>query len=378
VQCFYHLDVPGSGQSAAHCINYFYYPHATAFYGETAERDQAMADGYFLANRLGMDTFELWPMIKLLKDLYREGRITDTSELPLSAIGSREFIKCLMECIANRTGIGDILAEGGARASDRIRDGWQWARQYYPAYGSAIHGAGRYSVGNSAGFALLWALDSRCPSIDQHSYLKISESYQMDPPPPSIDQHSYLKISESYQMDPPPNRLSKSHAEAIAKTLYGSEGAIDHATFDQKAEAVVYTQNRSAVINILVVCDWVYPVLISQVREDRRGDTSLESRLLAAVTGRERSEEELTLVGERVWNLARAHMVREGRNRDQDTINDVFFGDPKDGALSRSNFETAKTRYYHLRGWDERTGTPTPKTLSRLGLDDVAETIGNY
>jgi aldehyde:ferredoxin oxidoreductase len=67
-------------------------------------------------------------------------------------------------------------------------------------------------------------------------------------------------------------------------------------------------------------------------------------------------------------------LVREGRNRDQDTLNDVFFVDPRDGVLSRSNFETAKTRYYHLRGWDEQ-GRPTRRTLARFGLADIADRL---
>ena len=314
VQCFYYLDVPGSGGSSTHCINYFYYHRATKFYGDCLERDQAASDGYVLSNRLGLDTFELGPMIEILKKLYEDGILTSTIKLPVDQIGSREFIKLLIESIAYRKGFGDVLSEGGARMADQMNGVGDLISKFYPAYGSAEHGAGNYSVHNSAGFALLWSFDSRCPVVDGHSYTRLSVSY--------LD-------------DPFPNKLCLSDAKAIAKELYGSAEAIDHSTFAYKPEAVVYTQNRSMVNNVLVLCDWIFPIIISQVKNDRSGDTSLESELFSAVTGHESTMKELELVGERVWNLARALMVREGRNRDHDTINSIFFKGSGDGKLSK-------------------------------------------
>jgi aldehyde:ferredoxin oxidoreductase len=64
---------------------------------------------------------------------------------------------------------------------------------------------------------------------------------------------------------------------------------------------------------------------VSQSREDRLGDTSVESKLLSAVTGIEISEEELNRIGERIYNLERAIMVREGRTRKEDTLHESYF-----------------------------------------------------
>ncbi len=94
---------------------------------------------------------------------------------------------------------------------------------------------------------------------------------------------------------------------------------------NHKPEAIIYAQNRAAVINLLVLCDWIYPVLSSPGTEDRMGDTSFESRLLSAATGTEWAEEELNRIGERVWNLARTIMAREGRTRDQDALHEALF-----------------------------------------------------
>ena len=348
VQCFAYLDVPDAGQSAVHCVSYFYHSPSTRYYGHSLERDQAVSDGYVLTNRYGLDAFAIRNIVSLLKDLHEAGHIQAQPELPLDKIGSREFIQKLTESIATRRGIGDLFAEGGARAADRIKGGWEFASRYYPAQGSEAHG----SVRNQPGIALQWALDSRDPIIDQHAY---------------------RRLSVSYQNDPQPYTLTLKHARAISRTLFGSEEAIDHSTFGYKPEAVVWAQNRSMVIDILVLCDWVFPVICSFGMGDRTGDTSLESQLFSAVTGYDITEEQLNTAGERVWNLGRAIMVQEGRTRDQDTLHESYFT-ARNGerAVPRKDFEDAKTRYYQLRGWNESTGLPTREKLDQLGLSDVA------
>jgi len=349
VHCFAHLSVPDAGQSATHCINYFYHAPATQYYGPSLERDQAVADGFILANKLGLDTFEFWHMVNFLKDLAKAGYQEIESELPMDKVGSREFIQRLLQRIALRQGFGDVLAEGCARVAERFPKGWEIGGKYFPAYGSAAHGPLR----NGRGVALLWALDSRGPVIDQHSY---------------------IRLSVSYLNEPPPYTLTPEKAEAISRKVYGSEKGIDHSTFDFKPEAILYTQDRSAVINVLVLCDWVYPSFHSYVTQDRSGDTSLESQLLEAVTNYRLPEEELNRVGERVWNLSRAIMVQEGRTRQEDTFHESFFKEgPGEKAVPKEDFERAKTKYYQLRGWDEATGSPTKEKLEQLDLSDVAQ-----
>ncbi len=347
--CFAQLDVPDVGQCAGHCIFYFYHPQATKYYGPSLERDQAVADSIVLANRYGLDMFEFRHMLNFLNDLYEAGHMDIQPGLSLDKLGSREFIHELLDSIAMRKGLGDLLAEGCARAADQIKDGWKFCAKYFPAHGAAAHG----SVRKFPGVALLWALDSRGPIADQHPYLRLSSTDQTRPFPYTV---------------------SLEEAKRISQKILGSEMAIDHSTFAHKPEAIVYMQNRSAVINILVVCDWVYPIIRSEATEDRMGNTSLESQLLTAATGHEITEEELNQVGERVWNLGRALMVREGRTRDQDTFHETYFEEQGgEAAIVKSEFEIAKTQYYRLRGWDVETGRPTREKLYSLGLSDIAD-----
>jgi aldehyde:ferredoxin oxidoreductase len=88
-------------------------------------------------------------------------------------------------------------------------------------------------------------------------------------------------------------------------------------------------------------------------------------------------------------------MVREGRRRADDKIEESFFrkessipqkevpgqrhgfgGVSDEGkAVPRKEFEKAKTEYYRIRGWDPETGIPRKSTLARLGLADIAESL---
>ncbi len=334
------------------CSNYFYYPAATKYYGNTLERAQAVADGNILANRLGIDTFEFFNgMIHFLEDLYNAGLIKEDPEFPLNKIGSREFIKKLLHSIARRKGIGNLLADGSARTADQIKDGWEYCSRYFPAHGSPQHG----SVRQYPGVALQWALDSRDPIIDQYPYYRLSVSSQKRP--------------QSFT-------IPLEYTKMLSNKIFGTEIAIDHSTFEHKPEAIIYAQDRSAVINILVLCDWVYPIIFTYATENRIGDTFLESQLLGAVTGYKLTEKELNQVGERVWNLARAFMVREGRTRDEDTFHESYFSERNgEKAISKSDFEKAKTKYYKLRGWDEEKGWPTREKLYQLNLSDVADDL---
>ena len=96
--------------------------------------------------------------------------------------------------------------------------------------------------------------------------------------------------------------------------------------------------------------------------------------LLSAITGVDWTEAEYLKAGERIYNLERALNCREGFAREDDALPARFFDDPlgtgpgKGAVLKRDEFETKLTEYYRDRGWDERTGRPTPQKLAELGI----------
>ncbi|UCE55883.1 MAG: hypothetical protein JSV31_10670, partial [Desulfobacterales bacterium] len=164
------------------------------------------------------------------------------------------------------------------------------------------------------------------------------------------------------------------------------------------AEAAVRIQNRQYAKEALIVCDFTWPILYSPTTPDHGGDPSLESHLTMAITGIKIDEPGLYKLGERLFNLQRAILVREGQNgREHDTLAEFCFtaplkgdyGNPeclvpgKDGkpfsrkgmVVERDAFEKMKDEFYSIRDWDVATGLQTKTQLDALGLTDIAEAM---
>jgi aldehyde:ferredoxin oxidoreductase len=106
----------------------------------------------------------------------------------------------------------------------------------------------------------------------------------------------------------------------------------------------------------------------------RRGfSPEAEATLFSLATGVEMDVKAMMKAGERIRNLERAIMVREGRRREDDTLADYCFTVSEKGevpgpdghwieinrAIDREKWEKLKDAYYHERGWDPVTGIPT-------------------
>ena len=146
------------------------------------------------------------------------------------------------------------------------------------------------------------------------------------------------------------------------------------------------------------MCDYAWPIAHQRYSEDHMGDSGIESKLYSVITGRETDEDALYSIGERVFNLQRAILAREGhKGREADKLPDSCYSIPlqqiehnpdclapgKDGeeisrkglVVEKDKFEKMKDEYYGHRQWDIRTGLQTVSKLQQLGLSDVAEDL---
>ncbi len=83
-------------------------------------------------------------------------------------------------------------------------------------------------------------------------------------------------------------------------------------------------------------------------------------------------------MGERIVNIERAFIAREGIRRRDDCLPRRFREEPlREGASSGTVFdqEPMLDEYYRERGWDLETGIPSKETLERLGLGRVADDL---
>jgi aldehyde:ferredoxin oxidoreductase len=175
----------------------------------------------------------------------------------------------------------------------------------------------------------------------------------------------------------------------VAKAFWGSEEAGDFSSYEGKALAAKKVQNRAYNRDSLGLCDFAWPITYSFNTPDHVGDPDLEAKIFTAATGI--AGEDLDRYGERIFNLQRVIMLREGRKVPEDDFPPEYnFTEPLPAitnfekmtvlgpggkavsaagkVLDRNRFTSMLKEYYRLRGWDEETGLPRPETLTALGL----------
>lgn len=265
-------------------------------------------------SRMGIDTISAGNVVGWAMELYERGLITkaDTQGLDLS-FGNTAAAVALPGIIALRKGIGDILAEGVARASVKIGRG---SERY------ALHCKGQefpgYDPRGSFGMALAYATSDR--------------------------------------------GADHNRAWPVASEAFGK---MDPFTGVGKAELVVKDQIRTSVKWSMCACDFI-PI-----------DLPIIAELLSASTGRKHTEEDVRKIGRRIWTLTRLFNVREGFSREQDVIPPRMYldplpdGNPKGKVVPKEDFETMLSDYYKLWGWDDQ-GKPTRAVVEELGLANLS------
>jgi len=332
-----------------------------------------------LCDKYGLDTASMQPMIEWLIRCYEEGVLKEKeTDLPLSKIGSSEFIETLTSKIAYREGFGDLLAQGTMKAAEQIG---QKAQELISC--SVLTRANetkdfdpRLILTN----ALLYATEPRRPIGQLHEVV-----------------HAFLLWLNRIKGEEDAF-FTFDDLRTVAVNFWGSEAAADFTTYEGKALAVKKIQDRTYAKESLILCDFLWPIIWVRFAEDHTGDPTLESQIVTAITGRDIDEQELNRIGERIYNLHRAILLRDGwggrkgdklldylhdeslqYNRfDEDCIVPDKNGKPvsrKGAKVERDEFERLKSEYYELRGWDEESGLPTKKNLNKLQITDVADDL---
>lgn len=358
---------------------------SSSFYKEFAQKYYKEANEVpFFATRLcdhyGLNTKSIVSIISWLENCHGAGLLSDkTTGLPLDKIGSLEFIQALTAMVANRQGFGDVLAQGLHRA----------ARQFGSKAEELV-----YDDITRAGDKLTYP-----PKV----YLTTGILYATDPRQPIQQLHEVSRLALEWvrwAKKQPGANLSTTVFRAIARRSWGSEIAADFSTYEGKALAARMVQDRQLAKECLILCDSIFPILYAGHTPDHVGDPAIESKVFSAITGREMTEEQLYGVGERLLNLQRAILVREGhRGRQSDTLPEACFTVPleserlnaaclmpgkngeifsrKGAIFEKEKFQHMLTEYYSLRGWDPDTGLQKKAGLEALGLSDVARDLSS-
>jgi aldehyde:ferredoxin oxidoreductase len=351
-----------------------YQIRAQQFYGPAKEIDvpfhvTRLCDNY------GLDTMAVHVIMSWLSRCYREGILTEEETgMPFSKSGSLDYAEALLRRMAFREGFGDLLSQGIEKASATVGRGSD------SKIGDLLHKAhqpDQYGARTYITNGLLYATEVRMPIQHLH---KTSI--------PVLQWLGWVQGLEGAY-------VSGTVLRRVAARFFGSELAADLSSYEGKALAAKMIQDRQYAAECLLLCDYGWPVFTSANTEDLVGDPSLESQILSAVIGREVDERGLLRLGEKVFNLQRAILSREGhQGRPSDELPEYNFTTPlkydvlnpnmlvpgpdgqpfsrKGMTVDRASFEKTKDEYYQLRGWDVTSGRQTKEKLAELGLADIA------
>lgn len=347
---------------------FFYMNHAWGFYGSET-------DVPFLANRLcdeyGLDTWEVQTILEWVLRCHEEGVISEReSGLDISKVGSLEFIRDFLEIIISRRGFGGILAGGADRASMEFGPASRELLRHNDPYDP------RYCTINT----MLIPFEKREPIQQLH------------------EAGLLLAQWASKAKGVPEAHITSNVLRGIARQFWGSVEAADFSTLEGKARAALKIQDRQFAKECLGLCDWMYPLIDNPNSESHVGDPTVESRLFSAASGLRYEEAALYRVGERVFNLQRAIMLREGhRALRDDVLPDEYHSQPLEthvadpeclvpvsgdntasligNRVRMTDFIRLREEYFELRGWDGRSGLQSPEGLAALDLPEVGEEL---
>lgn len=274
----------------------------------------------YVADDLGIDTISAGNVAAFAIECFEKGIITEEQVGRKLAWGDTDGVAYLLEAMANREGIGDILARGVKAAAEEFGGG---------SAAFAIHVKGLEISGYECRHAASQLLAYMTADIGAH------------------------------------------HNRAWAITY---DVAMGEEKLEGKAEKTIELQHQRPLFDALGLCrlQWIELGFELDHYED----------MFPLVTGMEFSWEDLMRVSERVWNLVRCYQFRciPGFGRAWDQAPDRFLDEPlpsgpsKGKLLGREKANELLDRYYTLRGWDSE-GRPSPAKLAELGLGFCAEEL---
>ena len=286
---------------------------------------EALAKGSELCNAYSLDTISAGEVIAFAMECFENGLLSvkDTDGIELR-FGNEEAMLKLIELIARREGIGDLLAEGAARAARKIGKAAEEFAIQVKGLEAGMHEP-RVKPGLGLGFMVNPHGADHCCNL--HDPMYIGENWR-------VKEMEHLGMPVPFSLeDIGPRKV------ALFKLV----------------------QQKLILLDSLVVCQFL-PYSYEQLND-----------VVAAVTGWDTSVTELMRIAERTLTMTRLFNLRDGFTAADDKLPSRFFQPKTDGVLADkpldpAKLEQAKRYYYTLMGWDEGTGIPKPEKVAELDI----------
>jgi len=284
-----------------------------------------------LCNKYTIDTISAGAAISFAMECYEKGLIDsqDVGGMDLS-FGNKEAILPLVEMIARREGIGDLLADGVKRASEKI--------------------------GKEASEFAMHCKGMEFPAHEPRVKKSMALTYGLSP-----IGADHMASEQDHAIAPGAPQV---HFDRLATLDW--RGALDMDDLgDQKVRFNYLTQILYSSYNCLDLCMFCAPPRRALGFDDL-------IKVMNAVTGWETSLWEILKAGERRINLFRFYNGKAGFTHEDDMLPDRVF-EPLEGGVSdgkyvdREIYRHAVKQFYQMAGWDEN-GVPLEGKLKELDL----------
>jgi aldehyde:ferredoxin oxidoreductase len=289
----------------------------------------AIAKGNEICAAYSLDTIGTGTTIGFAMECFENGILTkkDTDGIELR-FGNADAMVKIVEMIAKREGIGDVLAEGCMRAAEKIGKGASEFAMHVKGQEFPMHEP-RYKLGMGMGYAISPTGADHMQSIHDGG--------------------------------------SGKHPGGLLR-LGVLEGLPANDLSPGKVRMFVYQQHWNSFNNCAGLCVFL-PYSYNQRAE-----------IIQAITGWDVTTWELMKVGERGTTMARAFNMRAGFTRADDKfpkrMHEAFTSGPIAGvAVGEDRLEEAISVYYDMMGWDRETGVPTRGRLQELDIEWVADLL---
>jgi aldehyde:ferredoxin oxidoreductase len=268
-----------------------------------------------LCDFFGLDTISTGGTLAWAMECSEKGLLPEAKDLGLR-FGNSDGLLGAIAAVAERQGIGALLAEGSRRAAQEIgRDSFYWA----------MHVKGL-----------------ELPGYEPRSLKTMALGLAVSP------RGACHNRSGAYEAD--------------------FSGAVDRLRADSGRGALVAaSEDFAAVLDSLIICKFLRKCFTDFYAE--------AAELLSKVTGWDYSSSELSCVGERIHSLKKLFNLREGWKLEDDWLPPRLIKEALPTGVAHGVVLTAEElremilSYYRARGWNERGFIPETK-LRELGLPD--------
>lgn len=269
-----------------------------------------------MCDNLGMDTITAGNLVAMVMELFERGLVTAEDNAGLEVrFGDAPALLEMLKLIAQRRGLGAIVADG-ALGILKVRP--EWGKFVVHSKGMTF---AAYDPRGFHGQGLAYATSARgaCHNVGGYT---------------------------------------------VSEELMGKK--YDRYALVGKGQLVKTVQDNRAYIDSLGLC--------TVVRGAYKFSTTPTPETLLAITGYDFAPHLMT-IGERISNLERAILAREGIGRKDDALpprmkEPVPTGPAAGHFISDEMLDVMLDEYYALRGWDAQ-GKPRPETLVKLGLEEL-------